>query len=80
MIRTIRDECKKLLNCPEIGREIIKTLKHSIRQIVFNKYRIFYRKAEKGIGILSIKVQGFGKQLRSQQFLMIIMLNRTVPS
>ncbi len=39
--KAITDETKKLLKFPEIGREVIKTPKDSIRQILVYKYRIF---------------------------------------
>jgi addiction module RelE/StbE family toxin len=54
VVHTIKDECKKLLKYPEIGREIIKTPSHSIRQILIYRYRIFYRLRENDIEVLSI--------------------------
>lgn len=54
VIRTIKDECRKLIKYPGIGREIIKTSKNSIRQIIVYKYRIFYRVLEPDIEIISI--------------------------
>ena len=51
---TIIEESKKLLKFPEIGREIIKTSKNSIRQILVYRYRIFYRIFKDDIEIVSI--------------------------
>lgn len=52
--KTIIDKSKKLLKFLEIGREVIKTPKDSIRQILVYKYRIFYRVLEQDVEIISI--------------------------
>ena len=52
--KTIIEESKKLIIFPEIGREVIKTSKDSIRQILVYRYRIFYRIIEDDIEIVSI--------------------------